>query len=95
MGRNDWNGEQFAIMLGEFEEVYEVYLYRSSNGGLFGDGHGKYVDNTGKGDKTYFSPGEFIYFYGNFVKNEDEFKICKYYIYLLIFLEIQISYFHS
>ena len=32
-------------MLGEFKSVHEVLIYRSSNGGLYGDGHGKFVDN--------------------------------------------------
>ena len=51
------------------------------------------MENTGKDDKTYFNPGEFIYFYGSFVRNEEDFIICKYNIYK-IFKKLEINNFN-
>lgn len=66
MGREDWNGERFAMLIGEHDIVVEVVLHRERNGGRMGDSYGRFADPTvfPKADKK-FSSGEWVFFSRN------------------------------
>eukprot|EP01084_Bolivina_argentea_P315804 547268_1 len=60
LGRNDWSHENFNIFNSRTEQIKKVVLWRSSNGGTVGDGHGREDDGTAHsgdfqiGDKLLF-----------------------------------------
>jgi len=77
LGRTNWNGEKFAIYLEEKDIVVEVNLFRSNNGGLFGDAYGRFVSNTGYTTQRYFNVGEWFILDNNKVRNASEFNLLK------------------
>ena len=73
MGRSDWNGETFAVLISEYDVIAEVRLYNTGNGGTIGDAWGEFIAPDDYKDKQYFTSGEWIYFSKNLATTVDSY----------------------
>lgn len=75
LGRNDWNGEIFAVFIADYQIVAEIIIYRhNNNNGVQGDGWGQFVKGEDFGGDVYFRSGGWLYFSLNFAKSEEDFE---------------------
>ena len=62
------------MFIGEHEQIHQVRLYKTSNGGSLGDAWGEFITQPDDFKSVkYFTSGEWMYFSRNYSKTKADF----------------------